>query len=210
MQARPVVIEDLRRFRFVSDPQLSPDGEKVAFVLSDVNIEKDGYDRHIWLADAATGKHAQFTYGEGNDTYPRWSPDGRSLLFLSNGRQPGKKTQLYVIDVAGGEARPVADTELGVSSPPGRQTPSAYSSPPRSGPRRSQRRTSSTSSASGTSSTGKAPSRGGETTSSSLSRKRSRSSSPKASTMWAPLHGAPTGRPSPSSQTWRPTPTRVR
>ncbi len=117
MQARPVVIEDLRRFRFVSDPQLSPDGKRVAFVLSDVNIEKDGYDRHIWLADVATGKQAQFTYGEGSDTYPRWSPDGRMLLFLSNGRQPGRKTQLYTIDVAGGEARLVADTELGVTAP---------------------------------------------------------------------------------------------
>jgi dipeptidyl aminopeptidase/acylaminoacyl peptidase len=117
MQARLVAIEDLRRFRFVSDPQLSPDGERVAFVLSDVNIEKDGYDRHIWLANVATGKHAQFTYGDGSDMYPRWSPDGRKLLFLSNGRQPGMKTQLYVINILGGEARSVADTEFGVSAP---------------------------------------------------------------------------------------------
>ncbi|MCX6649004.1 MAG: DPP IV N-terminal domain-containing protein [Candidatus Bathyarchaeota archaeon] len=117
MPARPVKIEDLRKFRFVSDPQLSPDGGRVAFVLSDVNIEKDGYDRHILVADAASGKHRQFTFGEGSDNNPRWSPDGKRLLFLSNGRQAGKKTQLYVVNAAGGEARLVADTELGIAAP---------------------------------------------------------------------------------------------
>lgn len=117
MHPRPMKIEDLRKFRFVSDPQLSPDGGRVAFVLSDVNIEKDGYDRHIWMADVTSEKHQQFTFGEGSDTYPRWSPDGKRLLYLSSGRQLGKKTQLYVINVAGGEARLVADTELGVATP---------------------------------------------------------------------------------------------
>jgi dipeptidyl aminopeptidase/acylaminoacyl peptidase len=117
MSTRPVKIEDLRKFRFVSDPQLSPDGKTIAFVVSDVNIEKDGYDRHVWLADVATGKYGQFTFGGGSETYPRWSPDGKKLLFLANGRQPGKKTQLYVMEVAGGEARLVADTELGVATP---------------------------------------------------------------------------------------------
>jgi dipeptidyl aminopeptidase/acylaminoacyl peptidase len=117
MPARPMRIEDLRKFRFISDPQLSPDGKTVAFVVSDVNIEKDGYDRHVWLADVATGKHRQFTFGEGSDNYPRWSPDGKRLLFLANGRQSGNKTQLYAMDIAGGEARLVANTELGVATP---------------------------------------------------------------------------------------------
>ncbi len=117
MPPRPVKIEDLRRFKFVSDPQVSPDGGRVAFVLSEINYERDAYDRHVWVAETATGRHEQFTFGEGSDAYPRWSPDGGRLLLLSNGRQPDKKTQLYVIPVAGGEARLVAETELGVAAP---------------------------------------------------------------------------------------------
>ena len=117
MAKRNIKVEDLRAFKFVSDPQISPDGSRIAFVLSEIDHDEDKYLRHIWFAETSTGKLTQFTYGPGADTYPRWSPDGKKLLFLSNGRQPDKKTQLYVINLGGGEAQLVADTENGVSSP---------------------------------------------------------------------------------------------
>ncbi len=117
MAKRNIKVEDLREFKFVSDPQISSDGSKTAFVLSEINHDEDKYMRHIWLAETSTGKLSQFTYGPGADTYPRWSPDGEKLLFLSNGRQPDKKTQLYVISLQGGEAQLVADMENGVSNP---------------------------------------------------------------------------------------------
>jgi dipeptidyl aminopeptidase/acylaminoacyl peptidase len=69
------------------------------------------------MADTATGKVGQFTYGPNADTYPRWSPDGERLLFLSKGRKPEKKTQLYVIPLTGGEAMLAAEADEGVSSP---------------------------------------------------------------------------------------------
>jgi len=118
MAKRKITIEDLRRFKFVSDPQVSPDGETVAFVLSTINHEEDRYERHIWLVDTGGGEAAQFTHGVGRDTYPRWSPDGRSLLFLSSGRDPDeKKAQLWVIPRTGGEASMAAKTDEGVSKP---------------------------------------------------------------------------------------------
>ncbi|TRO52456.1 S9 family peptidase [Candidatus Bathyarchaeota archaeon] len=117
MAKRNIKVEDLRAFKFVSDPQISPDGSRIAFVYSEIDHEEDKYLRHIWFAETSTGKLTQFTYGPGADTYPRWSPDGKKLLFLSNGRQPDKKTQLYVINIGGGEAQLIADTENGVSSP---------------------------------------------------------------------------------------------
>jgi len=117
MNKQNVRIEDLRRFNFVSDPQVSPDGNKVAYVHTSINYEKDGYERHIWMFDRATGKTEQFTFGENQDNNPRWSPDGKHLLFLSKGRQEGKKTQAWVIPVDGGEARLAADMEEGVTSP---------------------------------------------------------------------------------------------
>ena len=117
MTKRKIKVEDLRLFKFVSDPQISPDGSRTAFVLSEIDYDEDKYLRHIWLAETETGKLTQFTHGPGADTYPRWSPDGRRMLFLSNGRQPDKKTQLYVINLSGGEALLVADMENGVSNP---------------------------------------------------------------------------------------------
>jgi len=118
MSKRKVKIEDLRRFKFVSDPQISPDGEKIAFVLSTINYKKNGYERHLWMADTTTGKVKQFTHGQGNDTYPRWSPDGGKLLFLSSGREPEeKKTKIWVIPLSGGEASVAAESERGLSKP---------------------------------------------------------------------------------------------
>ena len=117
MAKRRIKVEDLRRFKFVSDPQISPDGSTIAFVLSTIDHEEDTYDRHIWVADTRTGALSQFTHSQGSDTSPRWSPDCSKLLFLSRGREPEKKTQLYVIPLRGGEATPVAETEEGVSSP---------------------------------------------------------------------------------------------
>ena len=117
MAKRRIKVEDLRKVKFVSDPQISPDGSHVAFVLSTIDHEEDGYDRHIWMAETDTGALYQFTYGQGADTNPVWSPDGSKLLFLSRGREPDKKTQLYTIPLTGGEAALVAETEEGVSSP---------------------------------------------------------------------------------------------
>ncbi len=115
MSPRRVKVEDLRRFTFVSDPQVSPDGKQVAFVHTKIDYKNDGYVKHIWIWDGE--KSRQFTYGPGQDSNPRWSPDGKSLHFLSKDREPEKKTQLYAIPAEGGEARLVADVENGVSNP---------------------------------------------------------------------------------------------
>ncbi|MCW4050725.1 MAG: S9 family peptidase [Candidatus Bathyarchaeota archaeon] len=117
MAKRKIRVKDLRGFKFVSDPQISPDGDRVAFVLSEIDYDEDKYLRHIWLADVDSGELRQFTHGPGSDTYPRWSPDGEKMLFLSKGRDPEAKTQLFTINLSGGEAQLVAETEEGVSKP---------------------------------------------------------------------------------------------
>ena len=118
MSARKVRVEDLRRFVFVSDPQISPDGRRVAFIHTKIDHRENRYVKHIWMWDGGSGRAKQFTYGPGIDSYPRWSPDGRRLLFLSSKRQPKKeKAQLWVIPVSGGEARLVVDVEGGVMNP---------------------------------------------------------------------------------------------
>lgn len=117
MAPHPVKPKDLRKFVFISDPQMSPDGSKVAYVHTTIDYEENDYVKHIWLHDVVTGKDAQFTSGPGKDSYPRWSPSGNKLLFLSSGRQPESKTELYVIYAGGGEAQKVASLETAISNP---------------------------------------------------------------------------------------------
>lgn len=109
-EKRPIHADDLYQLKLVADPQLSPDGQLLIFPVQrvDRNTEKKYYD--LWLANTETGALQQFTYGDYSDTHPRWSPDGRFIAFFSN-RQNEKQMQLYVMPVAGGEARPVTDMQ---------------------------------------------------------------------------------------------------
>ena len=53
--ARNIAIKDLRKFVFISDPQTSPDGSKIAYVHTAVDYENDDYVKHIWVHDASSG-----------------------------------------------------------------------------------------------------------------------------------------------------------
>ena len=119
MAKRKITIEDLLSLKWVSDPQLSPDGSRIAFVQTVAAGEADTYRSHLWVAPVdggastalGAGDPRQFTAGEHRDSMPRWSPDGRWIAFLSDrgtGKpEPGAKRpkQLFVIPADGGEAR---------------------------------------------------------------------------------------------------------
>ena len=95
-----------------SDPRIHPGGDRVAFVVSRMDLEADRYLRRIWLWDGSGAR--PLTAGPG-DVRPRWSPDGAELLFLRIGPEEGAKAQVAVLPIAGGEAELVTDFELGVS-----------------------------------------------------------------------------------------------
>ncbi|WP_261132332.1 S9 family peptidase [Bacillus sp. Marseille-Q3570] len=112
-QLNGINIEDLFKLKFVSDPQLSPDGTRLAYVVKEINGEKK-YQSHIHLLNVGTKKSVRWTSGSSMDTAPRWSPDGMSLLFMSN--RTGKN-QLWLISSEGGEPEQLTHVENGVSNP---------------------------------------------------------------------------------------------
>ena len=107
-----MVPEDLSGFATPSDPQLHPDGIRIAFVVSRMNLDEDRYDRQIWIWDG-TGARS-FTHGPA-DTRPRWSPGGDSLAFLRASGKEGEHAQVAVMPAAGGEATVLTSFPLGVT-----------------------------------------------------------------------------------------------
>src|SRR5216117_1452761 len=103
-QKRAITIDDYLGLKSVGTPQLSPDGKWVAYTVTEHSLKDNRGITRIWLADVASGSGRQLTAGPGSDRQPRWSPDGRALAFVST-RENG--AQLWVLPIAGGEARRV-------------------------------------------------------------------------------------------------------
>src|SRR5262245_59963201 len=99
---RPIEIDDLYRFKRVSDPQISPDGKHVAYVVGAVDLEKNSSSSSLWLAPTGKGEPRRLTQSPKKDSHPRWSPDGKFVLFDST---RSGDSQLWIIDVNGGEPR---------------------------------------------------------------------------------------------------------
>jgi dipeptidyl aminopeptidase/acylaminoacyl peptidase len=99
---RPMTIDDLFRFKRVSDPQISPDGKLVVYVVGSVDLNANSTSSTLWLASTDKGEPRQLTNTTKKDRHPRWSPDGKHVLFESN---RSGENQLWIIDLDGGEAR---------------------------------------------------------------------------------------------------------
>ena len=110
---RTLQVEDLFRMRTPSDPRISPDGTKVAFVVTEAHEEADETRSRIFVFD---GTHTvPFTSGS-NDSMPRWSPDGRWLAFVAK-RDGDERAQVWILPTAGGEARRLTSATGGASAP---------------------------------------------------------------------------------------------
>ena len=100
---RALTPEDWYRFQAVSDLQIAPDGAAVAYLVTSYDKTSDESRAALWTADWA-GRHSeQLTRGE-SVSEPRFSPDGRSISFLS-ARPGGEITQVWLLDRKGGESR---------------------------------------------------------------------------------------------------------
>src|SRR5260370_38859149 len=82
-RVRNVSIEDLYRLRPVSNPRISPDGQRVAFVVTTIDERKYEYRSSIWVVSTGGGEAKRFTTGLANAHSPSWSPDWRWLALFS-------------------------------------------------------------------------------------------------------------------------------
>ncbi len=105
-ERRPLGVVDMIQLPTLQDPQLSPDGSQILFVMDAPDWKANRRVGHIHRINADGTGQVQLTYGERGESSPRWSPDGRHIAFLGR-RGDDTHTQLYVLDAAGGEARRV-------------------------------------------------------------------------------------------------------
>lgn len=112
--ARPIELEDLFRLKRVSDPQLSPDGAQVVYVVTEVLKEENATQSDLWLVSAGGGEPRRLTHSPKHERHPRWSPDGRWIAFESN--REGSY-QVWVLPVSGGEARRLTSLSTGATQP---------------------------------------------------------------------------------------------
>ncbi|HUZ01095.1 MAG TPA: S9 family peptidase [Thermomicrobiaceae bacterium] len=106
-QRRPVRADDLFSIAMVSDPQVSPDGATVVYVLTTLDRDQNRYRSDLWTVRLDGREPRRLTAARQRDGSPRWSPDGRWIVFLSSAEKA--PAQLWVIPATGGEARRLTD-----------------------------------------------------------------------------------------------------
>ena len=118
---RPLQSDDIFEVKTVADPRISADGAWVAYTVSQMDRKDDTSDTDIYMIPTVASLRQgqadgaiRLTSSKKPETSPRWSPDGRSLAFLSS--RDGKKEQVYLLDRRGGDAQVLTDYKTGVAS----------------------------------------------------------------------------------------------
>ena len=105
---------DIYRLQEIYDPQVSPDGQWVAYVLSSTDTTKDRSNSDIWMVSWDGKQHLQLTNSTDGESTPRWSPDGKYLSFIS-ARYGNDNAQLWLLDRRGGEAQKITDLKADIN-----------------------------------------------------------------------------------------------
>jgi len=113
-EKRPITLADMFAFQRVADPQISPDGKSVAYQVTTVDLEGNKTSTNLWVASLdRKAPPRRLTTSTKSDRHPRWSPDSAKVLFESN---RSGETELWVIDLTGGEARQLTTIATGASN----------------------------------------------------------------------------------------------
>ena len=108
---RPLKLDDLFRIKNVGDPQVSPDGQLVAYTVSTTDAKEDKSSTHIWMIKCDGTNDRQITVSSDSESSPRWSPDGKYLAFTSSRPGKAKGSQVWLLNRDGGEANQLTDVK---------------------------------------------------------------------------------------------------
>ncbi len=110
---KALTFNDFIKIKRLSDPQLSPDGKQIALVVTVMNLEENKGNSDIWVVSAAGGQAVSLISSPSADFFPRWSPDGKKIAFIST---RGGSPQIWLKSIAGGEDQKLTDFPAGVGS----------------------------------------------------------------------------------------------
>ena len=117
-QKKPIVASDLMKIVTTNQIQISPDGIKAVGIVTRKSVKNENdyyYTRHIYAFDlVGNEKPRQLTFGDKNDSQPRWSPDSKTIAFV---RTDNDKSQIWLLPMTGGEAFAITKSDFGASRP---------------------------------------------------------------------------------------------
>jgi dipeptidyl aminopeptidase/acylaminoacyl peptidase len=118
-EKRLITENDIMKFVWIADPQISPDGLQVAFTRVTVNEAKDEYETSLWLVPASGAEAPRRLTAGTHDSSPRWSPDGHTVAFVRPVERDGKTlpAQIFTLALDGGEAHAITDLPKGAGGP---------------------------------------------------------------------------------------------
>ncbi len=90
--------KDVFELQWVSDPQISPDGEHIVYARGSMDKMKDRRTSRLWIMDADGSNHRKLTDRDINESNPRWSPDGNRIVFSSSSEDDGSEIYMYWLD----------------------------------------------------------------------------------------------------------------
>src|SRR4029450_9979552 len=111
---RPMTLVDLLNVPSLSDPQLSPDGRQILYVIARADWKANRRIGQVWRANVDGSAAVQLTTGTNDASNPRWSPDGTSIAFVT--RREAPQAQVHAMSNVGGEARQLTRHATGVSN----------------------------------------------------------------------------------------------
>jgi dipeptidyl aminopeptidase/acylaminoacyl peptidase len=101
--------EDFAALRDVDEPNISPDGNLIAYVVKTADMKEDKLPTNLWLAKWDGSENRALTFGNKGQSHPRWSPDGKWIAFLSGREDENEVDQLWILPIGGGEAEKLTD-----------------------------------------------------------------------------------------------------